>query len=204
MGVDTLSGLKRKAQSIDVRTANSGNLSTLVQQSDPALVEYTLGGNGDPFGKIRTFRGLMSTVGNNVQIAFMKFCYADFEDTTLNVDNLIAAYQEAFTDLQGNFPRVLFVHVTVPLYHRLASYRNNRREQFSAWLRKTYGGQVFDLATIESIGPNNTTALSLDNVTIAMADAWTDDGGHLNLLGQDRMGSALVGFLASQPVVPPH
>jgi lysophospholipase L1-like esterase len=127
----------------------------------------------------------------------MKFCYADFSANT-NVDSLFSSYQTAFNNLQTRFPHVRFVHVTAPLYNQEASWHNSIREQFNARLRATYGERVFDLATMESLRPNGTTALSRDNTTIALADEWTSDGGHLNTAGENRFGGALVAFLAAQ------
>ncbi|MCL2626960.1 MAG: hypothetical protein FWD46_09170, partial [Cystobacterineae bacterium] len=196
VGQNTIDGMRRVASTISVRTANSSNLNSIIGQlsSSPAFVEYMTENNGNPLAKITVFENAMGIVGDRVDIAFMKFCYADFPT---NVNTLITTYQSAMTRLQQRFPHVLFIHVTAPLYNFNASYDNSNREQFNAWLRDTYKGKVFDLATIESVRPNGTTVLSRDGKTIALADEWTSDGGHLNTEGANRMGGALIAFLAS-------
>ncbi|MCL2011449.1 MAG: hypothetical protein FWG75_01485 [Cystobacterineae bacterium] len=199
VGQNTIDGMKRVASTLSIRSANSSNLNAVIGQlgTAPALVEYLIDNNGNPLAKINAFENAMKTVGNRVDIAFMKLCYADFPT---NINNLIAAYEAAMNRLQRDFPSVLFIHITAPLYDWNASWDNASREQFNTWLRTTYKGRVFDLATIESIRPNGTIALSRDNKTIALANEWTSDGGHLNESGANRMGSGLIGFLASQPL----
>ncbi len=44
----------------------------------------------------------------------MKLCYVDIAADT-DVDALFAAYRETIATLERDFPKVTFVHVTVPL-----------------------------------------------------------------------------------------
>ena len=203
VGGNIVAGIRRISD-INLRTAynqpeqNDQSLRTTIEQltGGPAFVEHDIGSDGLPFNKIASFERFMNDIiRDHVEIAFFKFCYMDFDAQT-DVQALITAYKEAMDRLHARFPQVIFAHFTVPLYHRAASFDNNKREQFSQWVRETYKSKVFDLATIESVDPNGKTALSHDNVTIAMADEWTDDGGHLNEAGQNRMAGALIAFLA--------
>ena len=203
VGGNIVAGIKRISD-INMRTAynqpenNDQSLRTNIAQlaSGPAFVEHDIGSDGQPFNKIASFRRFMNEIiRDNVEIAFFKFCYMDIDNNT-SVNALIAAYKEAMDELHTRFPNVIIAHFTVPLYSRQASFHNSVREQFNKWLRETYKDKVFDIAVIQSVASNGTTALSWDNATIAMADEWTNDGGHLNEAGQNRIGGALIAFLA--------
>ena len=203
VGGNIVAGIKRLSD-VTMHTAynqpenNDQSLRTTIAQltNSPAFVEHDIGSDGQPFNKIASFRRFMNDIiRDHVDIAFFKFCYMDIDNHT-NVDALIVAYKEAMDELHVRFPHVIIAHVTVPLYSHQASFHNSVREQFSDWLRETYKEKVFDIAAIQSVGANGTTAMSWDNVTIAMADDWTYDGGHLNEAGQDRIGAALIAFLA--------
>jgi len=202
VGFDITNGIKRISD-ITVRTAYNqpgtdqslrDNIAQL--SSGAAFVEHDIGNDGNPLNKIAAFRRLMNDIiRNNVDIAFFKFCYVDINAGT-NVNALITAYREAVDEIHTRFPNVIIAHFTVPLYARQASSDNHVREQFSKWLRETYKDKVFDIAAIQSVRSNGTIAMSLDNTTIALADEWTHDGSHLNNAGGNRIGGALIAFLA--------
>ena len=203
VGGNIIAGIKRLSD-IDVRTAynqpgnNDQSLRNNIEQlaNGAALVEHDIGSDGQPFNKIASFERFMNDIiRNNVDVSFFKFCYMDI-DRHSDINALIESYQEAMNRLHTRFPDVVLAHFTIPLYYHNASYDNNKREQFNDWLRETYKDKVFDIASIQSVGSNGAVALSRDNVTIAMADEWTDDGGHLNDAGQNRIGGALIAFLA--------
>ncbi len=85
------------------------------QIEGPALAHGSVGRNHDPESKIAEFRSLLEGgLGEKVDIAFFKFCYVDIEKTS-DPDALLAAYAQAMDGLKTRFPRVTFVHVTVPL-----------------------------------------------------------------------------------------
>ena len=202
VGGNIVAGIRRISD-VNMRTAynqperNDESLRTNIQQlaGGPAFVEHDIGSDGRPFDKITSFERFMNDIiRDNVDVAFFKFCYMDIDART-DVNALIAAYQAAMDRLHTRFPKVIITHFTVPLYSRPASFDNNVREQFSDWLRETYKDKVFDIATIESVDSKGNTAISWDNATIAMADEWTDDGGHLNETGQNHIGGALIAFL---------
>ena len=203
VGYNIVAGIRRISD-IHILTAynqpdqNDGSLRTTILQltGGPAFVEHDIGSDGRPFDKIASFERFMNDIiRDNVDVAFFKFCYMDIDAST-DVSALIAAYQAAIDRLHTCFPKVIIAHFTVPLYSRPASFDNNKREQFSNWLRETYKDKVFDIASIESVDSKGNTAISWDNATIAMADEWTDDGGHLNEAGQNQISGALIAFLA--------
>jgi len=203
VGGNIVAGIKR-ISSVVVRTAynqpdqNDQSLRTTIEQlsGGPAFVEHDIGSDGLPLNKIASFERFMNDIiRDKVEITFFKFCYMDLDART-DVNVLFDAYKAAMDRLQARFPTVIFAHFTVPLYAHRASFDNRVREQFSDRLRETYKGNVFDIAVIESVDSKGATSISWDGVTRAMADEWTDDGGHLNEAGQNHIAGALIAFLA--------
>jgi len=173
------------------------------------FVAYEMGNNGvspreSPWNKIATFNEAMDIVKSNVDIAFMKLCFADFNSGLVSdeqIDELFKRYQKTLDDLEYRFPKVTFVHATAPLYVEGEYFNgsNTQIERFNKWLRDTYKGKVFDLATMESIREDGTSIATLqDGTTPAMASDWSIGGNnsHLNGDGQQRFSGALIAFLA--------
>ena len=74
-----------------------------------------IGENEKPLLKIQDFDAKMrSGIGEQVDVAMMKLCYVDVTSDT-DVGALFAAYRETIAALERDFPKVTFVHVTVPL-----------------------------------------------------------------------------------------
>jgi hypothetical protein len=175
--------------------------------------------NGNPALKLQSFeRALSSGIGSGADVAFLKFCYADFSPGT-DARGLFAEYQATLGALRSRYPHTTFVHVTVPLTSVQGGARgalarllgrapgglleNKRRDEFSELLRRTYGGKepVFDLALLESTGPDGRRELQDWNGSKvpALLPAYTDDGGHLNPAARLRFARELIGFLAELP-----
>ena len=112
---------------------------------------------GNPWLKIQDFDAKMrSGVGEQVDVAMMKFCYVDITGDT-DVGALFAAYRETMAALERDFPKVTFVHVTVPLMteqgllsklkSRLTGSSgygpadNAARERLNALIRHEYAGR---------------------------------------------------------------
>ena len=74
-----------------------------------------IGENEKPLLKIQDFDAKMrSGIGQQVDVAMMKLCYIDITSDT-DVGALFATYRETIAALERDFPKVTFVHVTVPL-----------------------------------------------------------------------------------------
>lgn len=177
-----------------------------------------VGTNGDAFAKLREFGDALGVLQPSPDLAFVKFCWADFGPRA-DVEPLFRAYQERLADLTRRHPTTRFIHVTVPLttvqsgpkawVKRLlgrapyGALENEAREAFNARLRAAYEGRepVFDLARLAARAPDGTEAAYTwqGRRTLALADAYTNDGGHLNPAGQDRVASALAAYLAALP-----
>jgi hypothetical protein len=173
--------------------------------------------NGNPLLKLRSFeRALETGAAAGVDVAFVKFCYVDFDAGT-DAPALFAAYQATLESLKRRYPQTTFVHVTAPLttiqggakafVKRLLGrppsgvMENQRREEFNALLRRATEGKepLFDLALVESTAPDGRAeAFEWNGRTVpALVPAYTDDGGHLRGEGQRRAARQLVSVLAS-------
>jgi len=151
--------------------------------------------NGSPLQKVSTFKDdLASGMAAKVDIAFMKFCFVDFDGST-DVNALFSAYQAMITSVKALYPGVHFVHVTAPLESPSNDAFNAKREAYSAKLRAAYGADVFDLALFESTRPDGTREM-VGSVP-ALVPAYTSDSGHLNATGQARVVPEFVKFLAN-------
>ena len=186
--------------------------------SGPVFAHSRLGRNGDPESKIDGFVRLMEQgAADALDVAFFKFCYVDVTPAT-DVPALFASYRRALEGLTARHPRTAFVHVTIPLTPLqagpkawakrilrmpLCGYDDNRaRWQFNECLRKQYGGKerLFDLARAEATAPDGSRVwLEQDGCRFeAMAQAYTDDGRHLNGVGRRRAAAELLVVLAAQ------
>ncbi len=168
--------------------------------------------NGEPRRKLESFASALS--GGDPDVALVKFCYVDFDDTT-DAAALFAAYEAALRELQAQHPRTTFVHVTVPLVadegllkwlaKKLLGKKtgavasNARRDEFNALLRRAHvADPLFDLARLEATDSSGQpVAATLDGKPVPMlAGEYTDDGGHLNGAGALRGAIELVRVLA--------
>ena len=118
--------------------------------------------------------------------------------------------------MENRYIDVQFVHFTVPLTtiqtgfkawlkkligKQIGSEANIVRNKYNDLIKSTYQdtGLVFDLASIEAEGPNGDISSFgvAGNVYMSMHEAYTDDGGHLNYLGQKNVAEKLLVFLAN-------
>lgn len=163
----------------------------------------------------RTMRGGM---GRQVDVALMKFCWADIYSNT-DVDALFARYRDTMAALERDFPNVTLIHVTVPLttepglftelktrLKTLLGRRDGRgqpanvaRERLNALIRGEYAGRhLFDLAAIESTKPDGTRVFGrYDNQGyFALYDGYASDMGHLNAVGSKIAATAFLEAIA--------
>ncbi|OPY61752.1 MAG: hypothetical protein A4E56_01823 [Pelotomaculum sp. PtaU1.Bin065] len=176
-----------------------------------------VGVNHDPIAKIHDFRSFIdSGAGEVLDIAFFKFCYVDIvEDTDIN--KVFSEYSSTMDYLSQKYPRVKFVHFTVPLtvssqgikarIKRLLGLGvwgdkdNLKREQFNRLLRNQYAdsGRIFDLAAYESTlsdGRRNVIN-GANGVFYGLFSCYSSDAGHLNLSFSKTVANKLLVFLGS-------
>jgi hypothetical protein len=175
--------------------------------------------NGNPALKLESFeRAFSSGTGSKADVAFLKFCYADFSADT-DARGLFSRYQAALAQLRSRYPRTVFVHVTAPLTTVRSGPRaslarllgrapgglleNARREEYNELLRREYSGKepVFDLALLESTAADGRRELHdwKGSKVPGLLPAWTDDGGHLNADARLRFARELIAFVAALP-----
>lgn len=216
VGMNLLAGVTRLAERerVAIRVFETTEPSALV----PATLAHSfMAANGDPERKLASFeRALDSGIGDVADVALLKFCYVDFGPST-DAASLFAKYQAMLARQRARQPRLVFVHVTVPLTTVQGGLRallkralgrvpaglaeNVKREEYSDLVRRTYTGKepVFDLARLESTAPDGSIAMVSNGVrrVPSLAAVYTEDGGHLNQDAQIRLARELVAVLAS-------
>jgi hypothetical protein len=180
-----------------------------------------IGQNFNPKSKCDSFNNtIINNLEGNVDIAFFKFCYVDFDENT-DVDKVFAEYRNVLSGLKSRYPKTVFVNITAPLTtpptgftaavkravkqllgrHFIRMEDNIRREEFNEKLREECVGRepLFDLAKAESTFPDGTRAsFSKEGRTYrTMVPEYTDDGGHLNEPGRKFVAEQLLIFLAN-------
>lgn len=183
------------------------------QLKSPGLFHSQVGENDDPVSKISSFTKIVEGgAGDKADIAFFKFCYVDIAWNT-DEARLFSEYRKGMNSLRERYPRVKFVHVTVPLTtptpmlkafikRLLGKGENNiNRNRFNDLLRKEYEGRepLFDLAKFESTYPDGrrSTFVRGNTTYYSIVPAFSDDGGHLNEAGRRVIAQELLIFLGS-------
>jgi hypothetical protein len=214
VGRNLLAGLQRMDAKVGGGEVKVISLDQALTTPGPSLIEISGGKNQDPKSKVDFFRETIRTQRVKPELAFMKFCYVDFDPGT-NVDSLFAYYRDTIDTLKREHPEIKFGHVTAPLVTRPTDlkervYRligrevwedaaNTKRQQFNQRLLAEYGDDpIFDLARVESTRPDGTreTFEHAGQVYYSMVPRYTSDHGHLNDVGQDVAAPELIRFMA--------
>jgi hypothetical protein len=215
VGNNIVDGIRDIVASYESLSLNIVETKDVDQIECPMLAHAQVGRNLDPESKIAEFKMLMEGgLAEKVDIAFFKFCYVDIGSTS-NPDAIVAKYCKAMNKLKSCYPQVVFVHVTVPLcgppkklkgilkssIKRLIGRPsilddNLVRVRYNALLRERFSGKepLFDLALYETLGPDGLRHYSFRDgreVPI-LVRSYTDDGGHLNVMGWRHMAEQLL------------
>jgi lysophospholipase L1-like esterase len=212
VGANILNGVRTLAESAGVKLGLS-EARDLSGKS--GFMHFAVGENGDPASKLRDFAHVLESArSGDINVAMMKLCYIDFMQDT-DGKRLAERYSATLDRLASQFPKTRFVAFTAPLTTRQtgpkawakqllgrtpAGYEDNaRRQQFNNHLRQRYSrdGQLFDVAGIESEGVE--TYQYQGHPLETLNPALTNDGGHLNAEGQQRVAARLIKFLAALP-----
>lgn len=203
---------------LEAMTARPGSLPVVDAADDDgaaALLHARIGENGRPAGKIDDFVArLENRVGDSLDAALMKFCYADINAGT-DIDGLAERYSRAVSHLARARPDIRLLHCTVPVRRMPTGARalarrvirrpetvledNRARTRFNLWLASEYGSsRLFDLAGQESRTSRGRPIgrQSRGEWVSALSPAYTDDGGHLNPTGRRRLALAFSDFIA--------
>jgi lysophospholipase L1-like esterase len=181
----------------------------------PVFAHSTEGRNAAPKSKIDAFgRILRQQKDLQPDVALMKLCYVDFNPET-DAEELFDYYAKQIETLKAELPGVVFAHTTAPLKKWGTGIKdtinrklgrmvwedesNARRAEYNKLLTERFGADpIIDVARAESTRLDGSrVTFSLDGKDyFAMEPSYTDDGGHLNVLGQRIVAKEFVRVLA--------
>lgn len=182
---------------------------------DAFLAHAKVGKNRDPLSKLADFNAIVEELGDQVDVAMVKFCYADITASS-DVKALFQAYVAMVHVLQSRHPRLRFVHTTVPLTtdrsgkakikallgrdDQRGPADNLAREQYNSMVRDSYGGgaQLFDIAAVEATTDQQPMVRKLNGQPYRVLNReLSADAGHLNDLGSKVAAAELIRVLAA-------
>ena len=218
VGYNIIAGIK------DLMRENPAIKLNIVESIDPTdfnrplFAHSALGENRNPASKCEAFSQVtQSGIADKVDVASFKFCYADISEQT-SIKEVFENYKQTLQKLTKRYPGKIFVHFTVPLKavkpeSRLKAVINKlkrkpsvtadniQRNLFNDLMRREYSGKepLFDIALYESVLPNGRQQIfRRDNVVYsALANQYTDDGGHLNEAGRKHIAEQLLILLVN-------
>ena len=216
VGANIIEGIER----IDAANPNGSkirvaSLKEAATSNGPMLIQFAGGKNGDPKGKVDAFAETIRG-GTNLKpdLAFMKFCFVDFSPRT-DVNDLFSYYKRTIESLKREHPEIRFAHVTVPLTERPTSIKwrifrligkevwedeaNVKRAEFDRLLKEYFKADpILDLSLLEATAPDGhlTTFEERGQNYLSLYPGYTEDGGHLNVVGQQVAGEAAIRFIA--------
>lgn len=210
VGYNILSGVQHVSGVVSI-TDISGKEFTYITQ--PGIWHCKIGRNTDPKGKMAEFKKLMidNGLGAKFDIAALKLCYVDIDRST-DVTDLFKNYTETIDSIEKKYPKLIIVHVTVPLNtHNPPRLRtkikdfffgdiNVKRNEYNNLIRLKYQGKkpIVDLAAMESMRPDGKReSFSFKGkIYDALYSGYSNDGGHLNTAGQDKAAMQFLKTLA--------
>jgi hypothetical protein len=200
---------------INLSMESSRDFASLPENS---FVHFKVGANREPRGKIDDFVNLVDQIpAEENAIAFFKFCYADFHEST-EVNDLFSYYSEKMLYLKDKHPNITFLASTVPAMAVQKGWRaaakkvlgrapygylqNIKLFEFNQRLLTEFDGilPVFDLGLVEVTRPDGTieTYRHKGNDYPCMPDYYASDYGHLNDFGARTVSYNMLAFLAEE------
>ena len=202
VGNNIVQGLEKiKHNDRTLKYFNVVRADELTSIDENGLHHFILRKNGDPQRKIKHFKDTLTgnNLGDQIDVAILKLCYVDIESDT-DIDAVFKAYTETVAAIKRQYPDLKIVHVTVPLYTHRRGFKgyikrilkpdlnNVNRHRYNQLIKKKFQGSdsLFDLARLESTYPDGSRAsfMHRGDTFYHLANLYTDDGGHLNELGQ--------------------
>jgi hypothetical protein len=189
-----------------------------MNQEQPLPESYFLhskiGKNEDPGSKCDDFTVKLDRIDGQVDIAMLKFCYIDINRDT-DIQSLFQKYHSTMAELINKYPRIEFMHITVPLTHsesglgvtlrellgreNKSKLDNIRRNEYNELLRNTFEkDKIFDLARAESTYPDGSRNLfKWDSKKYEhLIGEYASDGRHLNEKGSRWVASEMIKALS--------
>ncbi len=151
-------------------------------------------GNPDFQAKADRFASRVRSDGfaSLIDVAMFKFCYID-SPSAGEASASFELVRGIMESLENDFPATRFVWWTMPI----ETIANAERQAYNNLVRdycKTNGKWLLDIAAIESHDDSGNPVLQ-DAYELLAAD-YTDDGGHLNEVGAERVARAWWSLLA--------
>lgn len=218
VGYNIIDGIK------DIMKQNPQIRLNIFETSDPThfdegiFAHSRVGKNEDPKSKTESFDEFMRKgIGDSMDISFFKFCYVDIQKNT-DKEDLFEDYKSKLSLLEKNYPRVMFIHVTIPLRTVKIGWKtrikewigkgemweyagNIERNEYNSLIREEYEERkpFFDLAKIESTYPDGKRSSFTANgkLIYSLIPEYTKDGGHLNERGRKIVAEQLLILLAN-------
>lgn len=217
VGVNIIDGVKAilsenpqiKLNIVETRTLSDFNVGVFAHSS--------VGKNEDPQSKTADFSSIMdSGVAGKTNISFHKYCYVDTNSRS-DSNKIFENYDKKMQQITNSYPDVQFVHLTMPLTTVQTGLKawikkilgkpiggldaNIKRNEYNQLLKDAYSdnGWVFDIAAAEAQRPDGSFESFTKNgqTYLSMFKGYTDDGGHLNQVGQKKVAEKLLIFLAT-------
>ena len=194
---------KEKSSRLSIQEINS---KTSIDT--PGFYHSKNGKNGNPKLKCDSFLEFLNfeNNGNNLNIAFFKFCYVDIDKST-NTDAIFEYYKNTIDKIKNKYPELKLLHITCPLTTHtfgiksvvrnliIGDIGNVKRNVYNKLLKEEYEGidPIFDLANVESTDANGQKVnfRHKGKVYNALVTDYTDDGGHLTGLGSKKAAAGL-------------
>lgn len=182
------------------------------------------GENLHPKTKVDAFvKTMTSGLGRSVDIAFFKLCFVDINPDT-DVKELFKYYKTALTSLKAKYPKVIFIHATVPLTTedeqlsaadrikdlvkkvlgrrtraQTAVLSNINKNEYNRLLRDEFRSDyIIDVEQYESTRPDGTRLISTKEGKkhFSLVPAYSSDGGHLTGIGKIAVADSVLALLA--------
>jgi hypothetical protein len=213
VGENIVSGLK----DIISESKQSGLRVSDLQNTIPDnnyFLHSKIGNNGDPQSKFIEFAAKVNALSDKkLEIAMMKLCFVDFNKGT-NIESIFNSYVKMVDSLQKKYPSLTIIHITVPLKSpptliiKIKALIKNRniddpednitRNRYNELILSKYPQEyIFDLAKAESTYPDDRReSVSVNGMSsYSLIKEYTDDGGHLNKVGQRIIAEKLINKL---------
>lgn len=208
--IDGVESILKKNPDIKINIIEGSNLGLF---ENPVFAHSKNGLNGDPKSKIDAFYKIVDEgLGEKVDIAGFKFCYADFNKNT-DINNVFEYYKLKMNKISQKYPNIEIIHYTIPLRaiqkgpkawvkkilnKDVGIQDNYARQQFNELLVNSFKDQsIFNLAKHESTNLDKIREYTLvnDKKVYSMVPDFTIDGGHLSTKGKYYIGTQYLLFL---------
>ena len=217
VGVNIVAGLSKINSLYGQSVLIIKDLKDVSKIDNNYFIHSNIGQNGDPKGKFKEFMNIVNNLKNNkLDIAMMKLCFVDITKET-KIDDVFHSYVDMIDSIQKKYPDLTIIHFTVPLKSNpsllnkikdIIKGRNNYDQQdnmarikYNELLFSKYSkNDIFDLAGAESTYPDGKreSILVSEKTCYFLITDYTNDGGHLNELGQQVIAEKFIVKLANR------